>query len=180
LEQHFLGQQQLRRRFISLTAWPLLQFFLAVMVLALVILVLGLLPPAEIRPGVRYDPFGLGLFGMEGALTFIGIVFGSLFGVWLGFWLLGKVLPGALRDRILLAVPVIGPCLRDLALMRFCLALRLTTESGMSIGRAIRLSMEATANAAFVAASPEAERTVAEGDDLTLALQRTGHIPEDF
>ena len=101
-------------------------------------------------------------------------------GGWLSFWLLGKLLPAAFRDRLLLAVPVVGGCLRDLALMRFCLALRLTTESGMSIGRAIRLSMEATANAAFVAASPEADGTVAEGDDLTLALQRTGRIPEDF
>ena len=52
LEEHFIGQQQLRRRFISLTAWPLIQFFLAVMVLALVILVLGMLPASEIRPGV--------------------------------------------------------------------------------------------------------------------------------
>jgi type IV pilus assembly protein PilC len=180
LEQYFIGQQQLRRRFLSMTAWPLTQFVIGILVVSLVILILGLLPAAEIRPGVRYDPLGLGLFGVEGALTFVGIVFGSLFAVWLGFWLLGKLLPAPLRDRILLGVPVIGPCLRDLALMRFCLALRLTTESGMSIGKAIRLSMEATANAAFADASPAAERTVAEGDDLTLALQRTGRFPHDF
>jgi len=179
LEHHFVGQQKLRRRFISLTAWPLIQFMLAVGVLALLIFVLGMFEAQDLK-GQRYDPLGLGLFGAEGAGIFLGIVFGSLFGAWLLCWLLGKLLPVTFRDRVLLAVPVVGGCLRDLALSRFCLALRLTTDSGMSIGKAIRLSMEATGNAAFVAASPAAERTVAEGDDLTLALERTGRMPEDF
>src|SRR5262245_7605929 len=181
LEHHFLGQQKLRRRFISLTAWPLLQFFMAVMVLALLIFVMGaLFEGTKDLKGESFDPLGLGLFGWDGALIFLGVVFGSLFGTWLGFWLLGKLLPATFRDRLLLAIPVIGGCLRDLALTRFCLALRLTTESGMSIAKAIRLSMEATGNAAFVAASAAAERTVSEGDDLTLALERTGRMPEDF
>lgn len=179
LEQHFVAQKALRNRFFSLTAWPLIQFFLAVLVLALLIFVLGMIPAVDLK-GQPYDPLGLGLLGWEGALTFLGVVFGSLFGTWLSLWLLGKVLPAAFRDRLLLAVPVVGGCLRDLALSRFCLALRLTTDSGMSIHKAIKLSMEATGNAAFVAASPAAERTVAEGDDLTLALERTGRMPEDF
>lgn len=179
LEQYFLGQQQLRRRFVSLTAWPILQFVMAVFVVALVILVLGMFD-AEIRPGVRYDPLGLGLFGASGALTFLAVVVGTLAGVWFSFWLLGRLLPATFRDRFLLALPVIGGYVRDLAMMRFCLSLRLTTESGMSIGRAVQLSMAATGNAAFVAASAVAERTVADGDDLTLALTRTRLMPEDF
>jgi type IV pilus assembly protein PilC len=180
LEQYFLGQQKLRRRFVALTAWPTIQFVMAVFVLALVIWVIGMLGNPVTPDGKRYDPLGLGLFGTEGALIFIGVIFGSLFGVWLGFWLLGKLMPPALRDRILLGIPVVGPCLRDLALMRFCLAFRLTTETGMSIGKAIRLSFEGTGNAAFAAASPAAEKSIAAGDDLTLALQRTGMMPDDF
>jgi type II secretory pathway component PulF len=81
---------------------------------------------------------------------------------------------------MLLAVPVLGATLRDLALSRFCLALRLATESGMSIRKALRLSMRATSNAAFVAASPVVESTVQAGDDVTLALRRTGLFPADL
>jgi type IV pilus assembly protein PilC len=180
LEQHFLGQKKLRGRFIGLSAWPLIQFFLAVMVLALLIFAMGMFTGVTDLKGRPYDPLGLGLSGWDGALIFLGVVFGSLIGAWLSLWLLGKVLPATFRDRLLLMVPVLGGCLRDLALTRFCLALRLTTDSGMSIGKAIRLSMEATSNAAFVAASPAAERTVAEGDDLTLALTRTRMMPDDF
>ena len=179
LEQHFLNQQTLRRRFLASVAWPLLQFFMAVGVVALVILISGFFS-GRMPDGSEFDPLGFGLRGSGGAVIFLAIVVGGLFGTWLGFWLLGKVLPAEFRDRMLLAVPVVGPCLRDLALMRFCLALRLTTESGMSIGKAIRLSMDATGNAAFAAASGAAERTVADGDDLTLALTRTRLMPDDF
>jgi type IV pilus assembly protein PilC len=179
LERYFVRQQELRRKFLMSSAWPLIQFFLAVCVVALLIFVIGQLN-AQTFTGERYDPVGLGLFGASGALTFIAIVVGALLGAWLSFWLLGKILPGTFRDRILLMIPLVGPCLRDLALMRFCLALRLTTESGMSIGKAIRLSLESTGNAAFAASSPAAERTVKEGDDLTLALTRTRLMPDDF
>src|SRR5207248_373684 len=74
----------------------------------------------------------------------------------------------------------LGPCLRALALGRFCLALRLTLEAGMPIGRALRLALRATGNRAFVALTGEVEKAVRAGDDLTLALTRTGRFPEDF
>jgi len=57
----------------------------------------------------------------------------------------------ALVDEFLLRTPVVGRCLRALALTRFCLALRLTLETGMPIAKALRLSFRATGNAAFTA-----------------------------
>src|SRR5262249_56010280 len=63
---------------------------------------------------------------------------------------------------------------------RFGVALRLTTDTGMSVTRALRLSLRATGNGAFVAAIPMVESGVRAGDDLTLALGRTGLLPEDF
>src|SRR4051794_1762193 len=98
LEQYFLGQQQMRRRFLQMTAWPIIQFVLAVFIVAGVIFILGMLNVQDHR-GRPYDPLGLGLSGASGALTFVGIVFGSLAGAWLGLFLLGKLLPATFRDR---------------------------------------------------------------------------------
>jgi type IV pilus assembly protein PilC len=181
LERYFLRRQELRRKFLALIAWPVFQFFAAVFLLAGVIFVLGILAPnARMPNGQPYDPLGLGLFGTSGALTFLGIVFGTLVVLTLVYALIARLPKRAGFDRLLLAVPAVGPCLRDLALGRFCLALRLTTETGMSIGRALRLSLRATGNEAFAAASEVAEKTVGEGDDLTLALTRTGLFPDDM
>jgi type IV pilus assembly protein PilC len=181
LEKYFARQLQLRRQFIAQSTWPVIQFFLAIFVVAGLIFVLGMLPPAKMLNGKPFDPVGLGLSGPSGAMTFLGVTFGTLFGL-AGLYL---VLTRGLKkrtatDRFLLGVPVIGPCLRALALARFCLALRLTTETGMSITRALRLSMRATGNSAFVAQSPVAESEVRAGNDLTQALKRTGLFPGDF
>ncbi len=179
LEQYFLLQQRLRRQFLGLIAWPALQFFLAIFVLAALILILGVLNLRDLK-GQPYDPLGLGLSGPGGALIFLGVIFGTLAGIALLIWLARRVVKGAFVDRLLLGVPALGPCLRDLALGRFCLALRLTTETAMPIQQALRLSLQATANRAFAAASPFVEGTVKAGDPITLALTHTRLFPDEF
>jgi type IV pilus assembly protein PilC len=179
LERYYIRQQQLRRRFLAQIAWPVLQFLLAITVLTLLIFVLGMLN-ATAPNGQRYDPLGLGLLGASGAITFLCIVFGTLGGLAFLYWLIRRLPKGATFDRMLLTIPALGACLRDLALSRFCLALRLATETGMSIRRALRLSMRATNNQAFAAASPVVEDSVQAGDDLTLALTRTRLFPDDM
>jgi type IV pilus assembly protein PilC len=180
LEKYYLRQKQLRDQFLARIAWPAFQFFAAVFVLAGLIWILGLLGSKDLQ-GKPYDPLGFGLIGGTGALIFLCIVFGTLGGL-LGLYLLmSRGFGGRTSSaRMLLELPAIGPCLRAFALARFCLALRLTTESGMSIHKALRLSFRATGNVAFAAASTIAEESVQRGDELTLALRRTGLFPEDF
>jgi type II secretory pathway component PulF len=48
------------------------------------------------------------------------------------------------------------------------------------IGQALRLSFRAASNSAFEKRGEAALATVRQGDDLTLALTRTGLFPEDF
>ncbi len=180
LEHFYIRQQKLKRAFLARITWPVTQFVLAVFVLALVIFVMGQLSP--VTPGGKpFDPVGLGLFGASGALIFLAAVFGTLaaaFGVW---WLLSRSLGGRVAThRFLLNVPALGPCLQALALGRFCLALQLTTEAGMSIRKALRLALRATSNAAFEEAAPRVEEVVESGSDVTLALQCTGLFPEEF
>jgi type IV pilus assembly protein PilC len=180
LEKYFTFQQKLHRQFWAAAAWPLLQFFAAIFVIAGMLLLLGII--AEMHPGTEpFDPLGLGLLGVRGAAIFLSIVFGGLLllgGVW--FLLTRLLRQGKLVDGVLLKVPALGPCMRALALQRFCLALRLTMETGMSIAKAVRLSLRATANEAFAGAAPDLKASLSEGHDLSAALATTRLFPEDF
>ncbi len=116
LEKFFARQLKLQRAFISQITWPVIQLILAILVIAGLILILGFLPPPE--PGQKpYDPLGLGLFGVNGAMIFLGVVAAiaaSLAGGWI---VLTRML--AQRgwvDALLLAIPVLGPCLHSMAL----------------------------------------------------------------
>lgn len=179
LEKYYVRQQKLWRQFLGQSTWPLIQFVLAIFVLAGLILIMGMI--ADTRGGRPLDPLGLGLAGPSGALIFLGVVFSILFGLALIYWLITRRLQGAVAmERFLLGLPVLGPCLQALALTRFCMALRLTTETGMSIVHAMRLSLSATGNAAFTARSELIETDLRRGEDLTQTLTRCGLFPVDF
>jgi type IV pilus assembly protein PilC len=180
LEKYFSRQQKLLRRFVAQITWPVIQFFLATVVLALLIWIMGLI--GESRPAKeRLDPLGLGLLGGRGAIIFLVVVYGTLAGLAAAYFFARRTLSGrATVDARLLRVPAIGPCLQALALTRFCTALALTGETGMAIQRALNLSMRATGNEAFAAYGKKAETAVKKGDELTRALVRTNLFPEEF
>ncbi|MHB1422757.1 MAG: type II secretion system F family protein [Gemmataceae bacterium] len=178
LEKFFVRQRTMWRRFVSQITWPVIQFVLAIFVLAGLILIMGMIAPPS---GQALDPLGLGLAGPTGAMIFLGVVFGVLGGLGAIYWLVTRQLSGAAAvEKFLLGVPAIGPCLRALALARFCMALRLTTETGMSIVKAMRLSLSATGNSAFMARSEQIEAPLRQGEELTTALVKSGLFPEDF
>ena len=63
---------------------------------------------------------------------------------------------------------------------RFCLALRLTLDSSMSIGRALRLSLEATGNPAFLAQMDRIVKRVKKGDEVAQAIGTNPIFPVEF
>src|SRR5207249_2068123 len=100
-------------------------------------------------------------FGASGAIKFLAMVFGTMFGIYLLYRLtvhyFGR---SGVLARLLLQVPAIGPCMQALVLGRFCMALRLTTETAMPIADALTLSLRATDNEAFVACTDQVRSTV--------------------
>ena len=179
LEKYFTRQRKLWRQFFSLSLWPITEFVLAIFVLAGLILVMGVI--ADIRGGEPLDPLGLGLAGPSGAVIFLCVVWGLVAGLAAIYWLVKRRLGGAAAvERFLLRVPALGPCLRALALARFCMALRLTTETGMSIVQAMRLSLAGTGNSAFMAQAEQIATELRAGEELTLALRRSGLFPGEF
>lgn len=152
--------------------------------------------PVTAELPTAYDPLGWGLVGEEGAYTFLAIALGVPVALWLLFrltrWLLRG---GAVVDRIVLAVPLVGGCARALALTRYSFAMALMLDSSMSILKSIRLGFAATGNAAFAAAGPPAEANLRRGNTIVSSIEQsrlfpaaylsaaavgeqTGHLPE--
>src|SRR5207245_174095 len=71
LEKYFLMQQRLRRQFFSQIAWPLFQFFAALMVIALMLFVLAIF-------NSPLAPLGTGYTGVWGPAKFLLQSFGSI------------------------------------------------------------------------------------------------------
>jgi len=183
LEKYFVRQQKLRRQFLGQISWPVFQLAMAILVIAGLIFFLGVIA-GRAGPGMpAFDPLGFGLKGGSGALIFLAVVLGGLGVLAGGYWLVTRRLGrGAEMAGFLLGLPALGPCLRALALARFCLALRLTTETGMSIMEAMRLSLRATSNEAYTARVKPVVASLKEGQTLTAALALAGAtlFPEDF
>lgn len=177
LEKYYTLQEKLRREFRARAFPTLVQLVIAFLVIGGMLFVLGMVGDSQgpLAPSV------LGVRGTGAAVLFLVLGFGSLAGV----FILYRVLTRALRykagaDAVLLRVPLLGPCLRALALGRFALALRLTLDSDLPIARALRLSFLATGNAAFIARTDVVVQTLKQGKDLTLALSGAGIFPEEF
>jgi type IV pilus assembly protein PilC len=180
LERYYAMQLRLRRQFLIQSIWPLLRFGAAIFVVAGLIFILGLVADLRGAGDAPFDPLGLGV-GAWPATRFLLVVAALLAG---GFFLYLAITRGlrqkAAVDRFLLRWPVVGPCLQALALSRFCLALRLTLESGMSIVKAMRLTLRGTGNAAYEAATEPILDSIRGGEDLSVALARPPLFPIDF
>ena len=175
LAHHYENLLRLRKAFLSQIAWPVFQLLAAVCVIGLLIWILGLIGDSG------FDILGLGLTGSRGA----AIWFGSAFGI----AALGVVIFAAVKrslrwrrlfDPVLLAIPVVGTCLRNFALARFSWAFALTQNSGMDIRRSLEASFSATENGAFAAANDEVWARVSGGEELTDALRATNLFPRDY
>lgn len=178
LEKYFQLQKKLWRIFIGQIIWPCFQLVAGILVIAGMIFILGVLAPSGGKP---FDPLGFGLTGTSGALTFLLLSFGSIAGVFVAYHVVTRVLhQQQLVDAILLRIPVVGPTLLALALMRFCLSLRLTLETGMSISAALRLCLRATGNHGFIGYSDAIVDAVKHGDDLADSLALCRFFPAEF
>src|SRR5207245_8188838 len=141
--------------------WPVFQFIVAGLVIPAMVLLLSIL-------NSNFDPLGFGLTGPSGAITFMLLFYGTPILLIIVYKVLTRTLSGAATVHVvLLRLWAIGPCMQAIALMRFCLALRLTMETAMPVKRALRLSLAATGNAAFEAQTGTVEEAIRDGEDLS-------------
>ena len=154
LEKYFQLQQKLWRDFLAQITWPVVQYVLAVLVIAGLMYILGEILPA--------NPINvLGMKGSSGAMAFIAanvFVVALIFG---GYWFISAVVKkGGIIDGFLLKIPYLGGCLEALALSRFSLAMGIMVDAGTPIGEAAKL--------------------VKNGETLTEALRAQRLFPSDY
>ena len=161
------------------TPLPALPAWAAIFIVAGLIWILGII--AVSSGGQPFDVTGLGLSGSMGALTWLGGCFGTAVLGTVAYLMLVNGLKGrAFVHSALLRIPVVGGCLRSFAIARFSWAFALTQQAGMSINPSLESSLKATGNGAFSAATPMVLAMVAEGEDLSFALQETKLFPREY
>jgi type IV pilus assembly protein PilC len=177
LEDYYREQLTLRRDFIARSVWPVVQFVGAVVVITLLILILGML---SADPKTAFDPIGLGV-GPVGALKFLLLVAGFLTFVFGTYFFATRVLGKATTvHRILLATPVIGPCIQAICLTRMSLAMSLTMDTSISSSKAMRQSLAATGNSAYESCGANVAAAIKDGETVATALGNTRLFPEEF
>jgi type IV pilus assembly protein PilC len=177
LEAYYQLQLKYWRQLRARSLVPVVQFVIAIGVVALLVFLLGAIAQAR---GAQAQGV-LGFQGTAGAIRFL-LVNAALFGgIYLAYRLVTRVLgQQAAVDSLLLRLPGIGPCLQALVIGRFALAMQMTLDTALPLGKALRLSLEATGNAAFARQGDAIIGAVEEGEDLTVALGRGRLFPLDF
>jgi len=179
LASHYDNLVRLRRTFVSAITWPVFQLVLAILIIAGLILVLGMI--AQNRNAEPVDVLGLGLVGVQGSILWLSLCAGSAFLMYAGYQILTRSLSGlAAVHSLLLRIPVLGPCLRAFAIARFSWAFALTQQAGMSIQPSLEASLKATANGAFIATIPQGVAMLTEGEELSTVLEVTGLYPLEY
>ena len=179
LAEHYEHNLELRRTFLRSIAWPAFQLVAAILVIALLILVLGLI--AEAQGTEAMDVLGLGLSGPTGAVLWLTFTFGTFFLLCAGYQIASRSLRSKrIFDSLLMRVPVLGTSMQSFALARFSWAYYLTQQTGMPMRASLEGSLKATSNGAYMNAIPQICQMVERGETLSDALAESNLFPEEF
>ena len=170
---------RLRREFVSSIMWPMFQLVAAVLVIALLIVIFGML--GDNPDGLNMKQLVFGLSGVSGAIIWLSGTFGSAFLLWFAYRIsVRQFAAKRIFDPLWLRVPVLGTCLRSFAIARFSWAYYLTQQSGMPVDRSLTASLKATNNGAFQNSTPLVCAGIREGEDLSVVLEASHLFPEDY
>lgn len=178
LSEHYENNLRLKKEFLSQITLPVVQLVVAILVVAALILLLGMIGQST---GATLDVLGWGLLGPSGALTWLGFWAMGACTLFFGYKLATQTLSGkGVVHQFLMRIPVVGKCLQDFAIARFSWALHLTQNAGMPIDDSLAASLRATSNGAFWAASDRMIREIRDGESLTEAFDHSGLFPVEF
>jgi type IV pilus assembly protein PilC len=173
LADHYRHMAKLRRDFLTSIQWPALQFFAAVGILSLLILVMGFLPGDT-------DLLGWGLTGVSGMLAFLVMVAFFLLGLFLIGYSLARGWWGATPIVIAMRVPILGTYLESMALSRYTWSLGVAIDAGMEPRYCMRLALRSTQNPVYLFQSARADRVLMAHGEFWESMQETGVFPRDL
>ena len=175
LADHFDGMLRLRGIFLAGIAWPAIQLVMAIGVIGLMILIMGMIPDTG------WDPLGWGLKGVGGLIVYlmwVGAII-AIATVLIVNWSRGKM--GAqyvwpLLDR----VPMLGKCLRTMALSRVAWTMSLTNDTPMDALAAMDASLRASGNPIYSSLTGKVRDSLMDGNSMHDALLATQEFPPEF
>lgn len=180
LADYYEARTKRMQEFRSQIAWPITQLVAAILIIGFLIFILGIISTAS--PGQEpTDILGLGLMGTSGAIKWFTMSFGGAFLLYATYVLTTRSAAG--REALhpfLMAIPVVGTCMRSFAIARFSWCFALTQQAGMTIKPSIESSMKATANGAFIASTDNVWMQLKEGETLTDSLKSTRLFPVEY
>ena len=174
LADHYQTQVTMRRSFLGVIAWPVIELILSLGVIGLAIWLPSMM-------GLNVDLLGFGLTGNRGLVVYavlLAMVAGSI-------WLLlraarrGVVWTRPLQ-RLVLKIPGIGGPLKTLALSRLAWTLHLTMNTSMDVRRSLALSLRSTQNARYVDQIPTIDAEIVGGNSISESFRVAGGYPADF
>lgn len=178
LADHYEHMVELRRNFLIGILWPAIQFVFAVLLVGFLIWIFGWI--TERNEGEMVDPLGFGLVGNRGLAIYFGGIGFLAANVLLAALAFRQGWLGAPVARVLLALPIIGKCLRTNALARMAWTLSLALESGSDARRALRLALRSSQMAYYEETAATADAVITRGGEFHEALRSTGRFPDDF
>lgn len=182
LADHYDNLLRLRRNFLTAIAWPVIQLFLAILVIAGLIFILGLIGDSTRAQGNQpVDMLGLGLLGASGAITWLTLSFGTIGALIGGYFVMARGFrQQRVADGVLMMIPVVRSCMRDFALARFAWVYSLTQQTGVPVTKSLQAALKATNNGVFMSQIPLVCGLIDTGDELSQALRTTRLFPEEF
>jgi len=178
LADHFEHMGKLRRIFLTGIIWPMIQFGLAILVVALLIY---LNESVRANTDGAMDLVGIGLEGASGAITFLIIMGVLCLGLLLVVrqWSQGKW--GAKHALTVLGrVPVLGECLRTFALGRMAWTLSLTTNTAMDVKSSIQSGLASTGHPIYMSLRERVSDRIQNGAKMYESLNETKVFPVEF
>ncbi len=176
LALYYENQLSARRQFLQAITWPALSYVAAVMVVALMVLILGLL-------GGAFDPTGIGLLGPTGAIIVLGVGYG-IAAVVVGLYITLRDHDGfkSWFEAKALALPGLSAAYRCFAVQRFAMALGMAHEAGLRADESVRIGMQSTSNAKFQAKKEEVAAQLRSGTTIAKVMTRQTKdlFPEPF
>jgi len=167
LARLFELNRRLWRQLLSRITFPVIEYVLAIAVLALVTFILSTIQ-------------GTGGGAQKAVLVMLAGYGAPIALIVFYFWIFKPLGGSRPFHEALLKVPVIGRVVQSICLARFSLVLYLMYEAAFPTEEALKRSFSATGNAAFAARGPAAAAAVAEGSTLTGALTGAEVFPREY
>lgn len=165
---------RLQRTFLFGIAWPIIELTLAVLIVGLLIFVLGMVGDGQT------DVIGLGVTGTPALAVYFALVAVAAVAIAVPTVAVLRGWLGPAPMWLAIQIPLLGGCLRTMALSRFAWSLAMAHEAGMDARAAVRLALSSTQNSYYTSHEDDVDRSLLAGREIHEALRDTRAFSAEF